>query len=135
GTRNENRISVVVKQAPARANRSREREARNPCFCRPRRLVCRGTRRFARAGRRDGGNSMGGLSIWHWIVVIAVLLLLFGRGKISELMGDVAQGIKAFKKGMQEEDKTAESKNSEPAKTIEHQPAETVAQTESRKAS
>src|SRR5436305_1435545 len=45
---------------------------------------------------------MGGLSIWHWIVVIAVLLLLFGRGKISELMGDVAQGIKAFKKGMRE---------------------------------
>ena len=78
---------------------------------------------------------MGGLSIWHWIVVIAVLLLLFGRGKISELMGDVAQGIKAFKKGMQEEDKTAEGKSSEPAKTIEHQPAETVAQTESRKAS
>ena len=38
---------------------------------------------------------MGGLSIWHWIVVIAVLLLLFGRGKISELMGDVAQGINA----------------------------------------
>ena len=78
---------------------------------------------------------MGGLSIWHWIVVIAVLLLLFGRGKISELMGDVAQGIKAFKKGMQEEDKTAESKSPEPGKTIEHQPAETVAQTESRKAS
>ena len=36
---------------------------------------------------------MGSLSIWHWIVVIAVILLLFGRGKISELMGDVAQGI------------------------------------------
>jgi sec-independent protein translocase protein TatA len=78
---------------------------------------------------------MGGLSIWHWIVVIAVLLLLFGRGKISELMGDVAQGIKAFKKGMQEEDKSAESKTPEPGKTIEHQPAETVAQTETRKAS
>jgi sec-independent protein translocase protein TatA len=78
---------------------------------------------------------MGGLSIWHWIVVIAVLLLLFGRGKISELMGDVAQGIKAFKKGMQEEDKTAETKSPEAGKTIEHQPAETVAQTESRKAS
>ncbi len=78
---------------------------------------------------------MGGLSIWHWIVVIAVLLLLFGRGKISELMGDVAQGIKAFKKGMQEEDKTAENKSPDPGKTIEHQPAETVAQTESRKAS
>jgi sec-independent protein translocase protein TatA len=79
---------------------------------------------------------MGGLSIWHWIVVIAVLLLLFGRGKISELMGDVAQGIKAFKKGMQEEDKTAvDSKSPDSGKTIEHQPAETVAQTETRKAS
>ena len=50
---------------------------------------------------------MGSLSIWHWIVVIAVVLLLFGRGKISDLMGDVAQGIKAFKKGMQDDDKTA----------------------------
>mgnify|MGYP003694513089 CR=1 FL=1 len=49
---------------------------------------------------------MGSLSIWHWIVVIAVVLLLFGRGKISDLMGDVAQGIKAFKKGMQDDDKT-----------------------------
>ena len=49
---------------------------------------------------------MGSLSIWHWIIVIVVVLLLFGgRGKISELMGDVAQGIKAFKKGMSEDDK------------------------------
>src|SRR5438477_601326 len=47
---------------------------------------------------------MGPLSIWHWIIVIAVVLLLFGRGKISELMGDVAQGIKAFKKGMSEDE-------------------------------
>ena len=47
---------------------------------------------------------MGSLSIWHWIIVIAVVLLLFGRGKISELMGDVAQGIKAFKKGMTEDE-------------------------------
>ena len=51
---------------------------------------------------------MGSLSIWHWIVVIAVVLLLFGRGKISELMGDVAQGIKAFKKGMSD-DETAKA--------------------------
>ena len=58
---------------------------------------------------------MGSLSIWHWIVVIAVVLLLFGRGKISDLMGDVAQGIKAFKKGMQDDDKTAEKP--EPVKT------------------
>jgi sec-independent protein translocase protein TatA len=47
---------------------------------------------------------MGSMSLWHWIVVIGVVLLLFGRGKISELMGDVAQGIKAFKKGMSEDD-------------------------------
>ena len=65
---------------------------------------------------------MGSLSIWHWIVVIAVVLLLFGRGKISDLMGDVAQGIKAFKKGMQDDDKTAE-KPAEPVKTIDHNAA------------
>lgn len=61
---------------------------------------------------------MGGLSIWHWIVVIAVVLLLFGRGKISELMGDVAQGIKAFKKGMSDDD-TAKAEPD--PKTINHQ--------------
>lgn len=47
---------------------------------------------------------MGGMSIWHWIVVGLVVMLLFGRGKISDLMGDVAKGIKAFKKGMNEDD-------------------------------
>jgi sec-independent protein translocase protein TatA len=61
---------------------------------------------------------MGSLSIWHWIVVIAVVLLLFGRGKISDLMGDVAQGIKAFKKGMQDDEKPAEKP--EPVKTIDN---------------
>ena len=63
---------------------------------------------------------MGSLSIWHWIVVIAVVLLLFGRGKISDLMGDVAQGIKAFKKGMQDDDKTPEK--TDPVKSIDHTP-------------
>ena len=62
---------------------------------------------------------MGSLSIWHWIVVIAVVLLLFGRGKISDLMGDVAQGIKSFKKGLQDDDKAPE-KPAEPVKTIDH---------------
>jgi sec-independent protein translocase protein TatA len=47
---------------------------------------------------------MGTMSLWHWIILIGVVLLLFGRGKISELMGDVAQGIKAFKKGMSDDD-------------------------------
>ncbi len=61
---------------------------------------------------------MVSMSIWHWIVVIAVVLLLFGRGKISDLMGDVAQGIKAFKKGMAEDDKAPEKQ--EPVKTIDN---------------
>jgi sec-independent protein translocase protein TatA len=66
------------------------------------------------------------MSLWHWIIVIAVVLLLFGRGKISELMGDVAQGIKSFKKGMAEDDTAkAEPPKSEPAKTIDHQPTPT----------
>jgi sec-independent protein translocase protein TatA len=79
---------------------------------------------------------MGSLSIWHWIIVIAVVLLLFGRGKISELMGDVAQGIKAFKKGMSEDDTAAaEPAKSEPVKTIDHQVTPPVQpQTENRKA-
>jgi sec-independent protein translocase protein TatA len=65
---------------------------------------------------------MGSLSIWHWIVVIGVVLLLFGRGKISDLMGDVAQGIKAFKKGIQDDDKVAD-KPADPVKSIDHNAA------------
>ena len=57
---------------------------------------------------------MGTFSIWHWIIVLVVVLLLFGRGKIPELMGDVAKGIKSFKKGMGEDDSaTAETKTVE----------------------
>jgi sec-independent protein translocase protein TatA len=63
---------------------------------------------------------MGGLSIWHWLIVIVVVLLLFGRGKISDLMGDVAGGIKAFKKGMAEDD---DKPAKEPVKSIDHQSA------------
>jgi len=66
------------------------------------------------------------MSIWHWVIVIGVVLLLFGRGKISELMGDVAQGIKAFKKGMTEDESAkAEAAKTDPVKTIDQQ-AETV---------
>ena len=50
---------------------------------------------------------MGGLSAWHWIVVALVILVLFGRGKISETMGDFGKGIKSFKKGLGEEEKTS----------------------------
>ena len=79
---------------------------------------------------------MGSLSIWHWIIVIAVVLLLFGRGKISELMGDVAQGIKAFKKGMAEDDSAAKpDEPAEPVRTIDHQatPTSTATTTTNQK--
>jgi sec-independent protein translocase protein TatA len=74
---------------------------------------------------------MGGASIWHWIVVGLIVMLLFGRGKISEMMGDVAKGIKAFKKGMSDEDTPAPAStatvttpittSAEPIRGIEHQ--------------
>jgi sec-independent protein translocase protein TatA len=57
--------------------------------------------------------------LWHWLIVLLVVMVMFGgRGKISSLMGDFAQGIKAFKKGMSEDEKTADTK-AEPAKSIE----------------
>jgi sec-independent protein translocase protein TatA len=63
---------------------------------------------------------MGSMSMMHWLLVLAVGLLLFGgRGKISELMGDFAKGIKSFKKGLTEEDKPeVEAGKAEPMKTI-----------------
>lgn len=70
---------------------------------------------------------MGGLSIWHWIVVLVVVLLLFGRGKISELMGDAAKGIKAFKKGMAEDEEGAKADPKNDPKTIDHHPSQTAA--------
>jgi sec-independent protein translocase protein TatA len=62
-------------------------------------------------------------SFWQILIVVALLVLLFGRGKISELMGDVAKGIKSFKKGIQEE---PQEETAEELKTIDHDAAETV---------
>ncbi len=64
---------------------------------------------------------MGSLSIWHWLIVLVVVLLLFGRGKIPELMGDVAKGIKSFRKGMSDEEA-----GSDKAKTVEHKADESA---------
>jgi sec-independent protein translocase protein TatA len=82
---------------------------------------------------------MGGASIWHWLVVGVIVLLLFGRGKVSEMMGDVAKGIKAFKKGMAEDDTPSAATTTtttvttpaaaapvEPVRTLDHQPATTA---------
>jgi sec-independent protein translocase protein TatA len=74
---------------------------------------------------------MGSLSIWHWLIVAVVVLLLFGRGKIPELMGDVAKGIKNFKAGMKDEEQAAADK----AKELEAKAAETVQSTAQTSAS
>ena len=47
---------------------------------------------------------MGSLSIWHWLVFGLVVMLLFGKGRFSDMMGDVAKGIKSFKKRMAEDE-------------------------------
>ena len=54
---------------------------------------------------------MGGLSLWHWLVVIILVLLLFGKGRISDMMGDLGKGLKSFKQGMAEEDKVDERRD------------------------
>ena len=75
---------------------------------------------------------MGGLSIWHWMIVLVVGLLLFGgRGKISDMMGDVAKGIKAFKRGMSD-DETADAAKPDGTKSIDHQAAEVKQRAESK---
>lgn len=50
---------------------------------------------------------MGGLSIWHWMILLLVIMLLFGGGKVSSFMGDFAKGIKEFKKNMADEPRDA----------------------------
>ena len=62
---------------------------------------------------------MGSFSIWHWMVVLLVVMLLFGGGKVSGLMGDFAKGIKTFKKNMADDDDASMTANvDQPAGTI-----------------
>jgi sec-independent protein translocase protein TatA len=75
---------------------------------------------------------MGTFSIWHWVIVLVVVLVLFGgRGKLSSLMGDMAKGINAFKKGL----KDGEGEGADKVATDAPKPIENEAQaavTESR---
>ncbi|MGJ4855651.1 twin-arginine translocase TatA/TatE family subunit [Labrys sp. KB_33_2] len=74
---------------------------------------------------------MGTWGITHWIILAVVVLVLFGgRGKISDLMGDVAKGIKSFKKGMADDEPAAAQ---QPVKTIDTQAGTTVNPTEQTK--
>ena len=71
---------------------------------------------------------MGTFSVWHWLIVLVVVLVLFGGGgKIPKLMRDMGQGVNAFKKGLKEEDKAKAEATSEPKKVAESEPAETTA--------
>ena len=64
---------------------------------------------------------MGGFSLWHWLIVGLVILLLFGKGRFSDMMGDVAKGLKSFKKGMSE-DEEAEQRRLASERVIDAQP-------------
>lgn len=65
---------------------------------------------------------MGSFSIWHWLIVLAVVLVLFGGGgKISKLMGDFGKGLKSFKKNMKEEGEGETAEGGEPKKSIDAQ--------------
>ena len=66
------------------------------------------------------------IGFWQVVIIAVIVVLLFGRGKISELMGDVAKGIKSFKSGLAEDD-------SKSAKTIEHGEAAVVEPAEEKR--
>ena len=71
---------------------------------------------------------MGGLSIWHWMILLVIVLLLFGGGKVSGLMGDFAKGIKSFKKNMADDsDASMEASADKPAGSIAAPGAHTTA--------
>ena len=65
---------------------------------------------------------MGSFSIWHWLIVLAIILILFGRGRIANVMGDFGQGLRAFRRNSADEDKTADAA----PPVVEAQPSTTV---------
>ncbi|MEA2999655.1 MAG: sec-independent protein translocase protein TatA [Sphingomonadales bacterium] len=65
---------------------------------------------------------MGGFSIWHWLVVGIIILLLFGKGRFSDMMGDVAKGIKSFKKGMTEDEEAEAQRRLDTQRRIDAAP-------------
>ena len=74
---------------------------------------------------------MGGFSWWHWAILLVIVMVVFGgKGKVSDLMGDVAKGIKSFKKGMADDPAEAAV---EEVKTLD-KTAETVVKSEPKKA-
>ena len=72
---------------------------------------------------------MGSMSIWHWLILGLVVMLLFGKGRFSGMMGDVAKGLKEFKKGMAEDDVPPASTTNVPPRIDNQPPQQTSAQT------
>lgn len=74
---------------------------------------------------------MAGFSLMHWVIVALVILVLFGRGKISETMGDFGKGIKSFRKGLSEEESASATKPAQIAQINEDKgvPVDTTART------
>lgn len=66
---------------------------------------------------------MGGFSLWHWLVVGIIILLLFGKGRFSDMMGDVAKGIKSFKKGITEDEEAEQQRRIAGERPVEPSPA------------
>jgi len=69
---------------------------------------------------------MGSMSIWHWLILLVIVMLLFGAGKVPKLMGDMAKGVKAFKEGLKEA-------NEEPKPQQQSTPAAQVTPPESKR--
>lgn len=84
---------------------------------------------------------MGSLSIWHWLIFLVIVLLMFGgSGKISAIMGDVARGIKSFRKGLSDDDEDGKKKAEADApgslqRTIDVKPSEPAKASEPTKTS
>lgn len=68
---------------------------------------------------------MGFTSIWHWVIVLLIVLLLFGAGKLPKVMGDLAKGIKNFKAGLKDEDEPGAAGTD--SKVLPNQPAHPTA--------
>ena len=79
---------------------------------------------------------MGSFSIWHWLILLVVVMLLFGGNKVSGLMGDFAKGIKSFKKNMSDDhDESMEASATKPAGSIPAPGAKPAAQSTTTTAS
>ena len=67
---------------------------------------------------------MGTFSLWHWLLVLVIILIVFGAGKLPRVMGDFAKGIKAFRSGMKEEGEKVEDQAKPADATPTGQPAQ-----------